>query len=107
MRRALAGGSLLVCQAVLVVLLAGCREEQTKEDAGPPPLAPECSAYVASAEACVAAAGEKAKPAVQAVFSANQADITKANNVDKMKKLADQCKKWSELLAQNPACKGP
>jgi hypothetical protein len=93
----------LVALGLVVLCASGCRDDGGKDDVKPV-LAPECASYLDSAKACAAKAENKAKHALDAVYSANQATIDKADTQEQMKALAGRCTKWAELLGKNPQC---
>jgi hypothetical protein len=93
----------LVAVGLGVLCVGACRDAAEKEKVKPP-VAAECVTYVDSAQACAAKAENKAKHALDSVYSANQATIDKADTQEQMTALIEQCKKWTELLSKNPQC---
>jgi hypothetical protein len=91
--------------ALAPVMLAACREGGPEAGDAKPDVSPECQHYLEAAEACVEKAAPTAKPAVEAVYSANRTSIEEADTVPKMDALVKQCKRWSKLLGDNPQCK--
>ncbi len=94
---------ILLLGLVSLTIIAGCRSGGADDNAKPE-VAPACVKYLGEATACDAKAAATAKPALDAVYQANKTSIDNADTQPKMDAVAEQCVRWSELLAQNPQC---